>query len=212
MKRFVTSLVAFVSGMQVFSSSANTGDAEQKTEPLPFPPEPIGLRPLNYPGENMFAGHRSHSSHSSHRSHRSHRSSSGGSSSYRAPSTSSSSSPTYEFYSGSSSPETPSSNGRILWDSRNYSPTDSGRPALVSPEPSITAPKPKLDDKEKRKLQVMRVQIALKQLGLYNGEIDGILGPKTREAITFFQRVKDLTPNGRMTTETLNALGVKAIQ
>lgn len=58
----------------------------------------------------------------------------------------------------------------------------------------------------------MRVQLALTSLGLYEGTVDGILGPKTREAITFFQTLKDLEPTGRMTTETLNALGVQAVR
>ena len=198
MKRFITSLTAFISSTQSLTATTNSDYAAPDMKPLFNPPEPVSLRPLNYPGENLFAGHRSHSSHSSHRSHRS---SSGGSSSYRAPSTPRYSSPT---------PATSSANS-FYGSGASSNPIDPGRPDLVTPTPGKPKAEIKWTDKEKQKIQVMRVQIALKNLGLYDGEIDGILGPKTREAITFFQKVKDLTPNGRMTTETLNALGVKAV-
>ncbi len=40
------------------------------------------------------------------------------------------------------------------------------------------------------------IQRALKAAGFYDGEIDGEIGPKTRESIREFQRANDLTPDG----------------
>lgn len=122
-----------------------------------------------------------HRSHSSHGSHRSHRSSSGGGGGYTAPAPR----PT---------PAVP----------QNSRPVDKGRPAPVTPSSSMTSA-------EKLKLQVMRVQIELTSRGFYSGNIDGVLGPNTRKAITRFQAQKKLTPSGTMTTDTLNALGIKAV-
>lgn len=45
-------------------------------------------------------------------------------------------------------------------------------------------------------LDVMAVQTALAQLGLYEGKIDGINGPMTKEAIRAFQRINGLAPDG----------------
>lgn len=63
---------------------------------------------------------------------------------------------------------------------------------------------------EKRRLQIMRVQIALTSLGIYDGRIDGVLNPETKTALSMFQTLKGLPGNGLMTTQTLNALGVPA--
>jgi len=65
---------------------------------------------------------------------------------------------------------------------------------------------------EKRRLQIMRVQIALTSLGLYGGRIDGALSSRTQKSLKLFQTVKDLPATGLMTTDTLNALGVPAVQ
>ena len=40
------------------------------------------------------------------------------------------------------------------------------------------------------------IQRALKGAGYYNGDVDGKIGPKTREAIRAFQKDNDLTPDG----------------
>lgn len=58
----------------------------------------------------------------------------------------------------------------------------------------------------------MRVQIALVTLGLYSGPLDGVLNDDTKEALRRFQTVKGIESNGLMTTDTLNALGVPAVQ
>ena len=57
----------------------------------------------------------------------------------------------------------------------------------------------------------MRVQIALTSLGLYNGRVDGIMNSETKRGLEFFQDLKGLPKSGLMTTPTLNALGVPAV-
>lgn len=69
-----------------------------------------------------------------------------------------------------------------------------------------------LSREEKLKLQIMRVQIKLNSLGLYNGVIDGVMGAQTVQALKSFQALKSLPQTGRMTTDTLNALGVPAVK
>lgn len=156
--------------------------------------DPVILRPLNRPGDNLFA---SHSSHSSHASHASHASGSGGG--YRAPYTPQPAIP-------QQAPDSSSS----LYGSGAGRPTDPGRAFQASPEPAQTAPKLSLT--EKRKLQIMRVQIALTSLGLYQGVVDGVLSSGTKESLKMFQNLKGIETSGLMTTETLNALGIPAVQ
>jgi len=65
---------------------------------------------------------------------------------------------------------------------------------------------------EKLKLQIMRVQIKLMSLKLYEGPINGVLGTTTITALKHFQTLKSLPANGQMTTDTLNALGIPAVR
>ena len=44
--------------------------------------------------------------------------------------------------------------------------------------------------------------------GLYNGDIDGLLGPKTRAALRTFQQSEGIPQTGRMDIETLTRLGI----
>lgn len=64
---------------------------------------------------------------------------------------------------------------------------------------------------EKLKLQIMRVQIQLNSLGLYQGSVDGVLGRQTVEALKQFQMIKSLPASGLMTTDTMNALGIPLV-
>ncbi|HXG05342.1 MAG TPA: peptidoglycan-binding domain-containing protein [Candidatus Binatia bacterium] len=57
--------------------------------------------------------------------------------------------------------------------------------------------------------QVRAAQQALKDKGLYDAEVDGIMGPKTREAIREFQKKENLKETGRLDAETLARLGVE---
>jgi peptidoglycan hydrolase-like protein with peptidoglycan-binding domain len=50
------------------------------------------------------------------------------------------------------------------------------------------------------------VQIFLKESGFDPGPIDGVLGPKTREAIKRFQIKKELKPTGEIDEQTFNRI------
>ena len=50
------------------------------------------------------------------------------------------------------------------------------------------------------------IQSALKNAGLYAGEVDGKIGPKTKAAIEEFQKANNLTPDGKVGTKTWASL------
>ena len=52
------------------------------------------------------------------------------------------------------------------------------------------------------------IQRALSKAGYNPGPIDGVIGRETMEALTRFQKARDL-PAGKVTMETLQALGVR---
>jgi len=54
--------------------------------------------------------------------------------------------------------------------------------------------------------------MALTGIGLYSGAIDGVLGEETKTALKRFQVIKSFKADGLMTTDTLDALGVAAVQ
>ena len=56
--------------------------------------------------------------------------------------------------------------------------------------------------------EVRTIQTKLKRWGYYNGEVDGIFGSKTREAVIYFQRQNGLTADGIVGNNTLQALGM----
>src|SRR5262245_33984991 len=53
---------------------------------------------------------------------------------------------------------------------------------------------------------VKKVQKDLKDKGYYHGNIDGILGPNTREALRRYQKKENLQGDGRLTRETWDHL------
>ena len=55
---------------------------------------------------------------------------------------------------------------------------------------------------------VQAVQTELTQLGYYNGPVDGIFGPTTRDAVTKYQIDKQLDVTGSLSPDTLQSLGV----
>lgn len=136
---------------------------------------------LNKTVSHRLAAHRSHSSHRSHRS-----SSGGGYSSYTAPQ------PVY----------TPPATKK----------TTTHDPLGQQQRPSQSYPSNKKKIKGTKadvKNIVMQVQLALLLEGLYKGEIDGVMGPTTRQAINAFKKKNNITSKALLGTETLNALGVK---
>jgi peptidoglycan hydrolase-like protein with peptidoglycan-binding domain len=50
------------------------------------------------------------------------------------------------------------------------------------------------------------IQTALKNLGLYSGDIDGVIGPKTKDAIKAFQSQNGLEADGKVGPKTWAAL------
>lgn len=51
-----------------------------------------------------------------------------------------------------------------------------------------------------------QIQTALKNAGFYDGEIDGVIGPKTKEAIQKFQERNDLSVDGVVGSRTWEKL------
>jgi peptidoglycan hydrolase-like protein with peptidoglycan-binding domain len=52
------------------------------------------------------------------------------------------------------------------------------------------------------------VQALLQQMGYYRGEVDGLLGPLTREALTGYQADQGLTTTAAIDEPTLDSLGM----
>jgi len=57
---------------------------------------------------------------------------------------------------------------------------------------------------------VRRVQMSLRILGYYTGQIDGIIGPGTRRAIEKYRWDKGLNAANVIDAELLNSLGIAA--
>ena len=56
--------------------------------------------------------------------------------------------------------------------------------------------------------EVRTIQTKLKRWGYYSGNVDGIYGNKTVEAVKYFQRKNNLTVDGIAGTKTLKAMGI----
>ncbi|MEZ5810863.1 MAG: peptidoglycan-binding protein [Rhizobiaceae bacterium] len=56
---------------------------------------------------------------------------------------------------------------------------------------------------------VQRVQEVLSELDLYTGSVDGIAGPKTRDAIRSYRRIIGLEPSDAIDDDLLDQLGTK---
>lgn len=121
-----------------------------------------------------------HRSHSSHSSHRSHRSSSSGSYNYSTPS---------------------------------YSmPKYNSDPLGQKPKINKSIPKSTTsanDNSNYRKKIIRQVQTVLLLEGLYNDVVDGIMGPKTREAINKFKKKYNIQSSSLLGPDVLNKLGIK---
>ena len=55
---------------------------------------------------------------------------------------------------------------------------------------------------------VTQIQKKLKSWGFYNGEIDGVFGSRTENAVVAFQKQNGLTADGVVGSQTLSALGM----
>ena len=56
--------------------------------------------------------------------------------------------------------------------------------------------------------EVTQIQTKLKRWGYYNGNIDGIYGNQTLQAVKYFQRKNGLTQDGIAGPKTLAAMGL----
>jgi peptidoglycan hydrolase-like protein with peptidoglycan-binding domain len=56
--------------------------------------------------------------------------------------------------------------------------------------------------------QVRQAQKVLKEKGFDVGEVDGVLGPRTRKALIAFQRQQRLEASGQIDQQTASALGI----
>jgi len=184
MSKFVKTLALFVAGLQILPSKGSFAQTSSMTSADEDMLKAVSLQPLNGSSDNLFASHASHSSHRSHASHSSHYSGSGGGSSiYSAPSVVSPPARAVEV----TTPSVPLS--------------ELSGPADVS-----------LSRTEKLRLQVVRVQIKLHGLGLYDGTISGVFDATTRQALKIFQKIKSLPEDGLMTTASMNALGIPVVK
>ncbi len=77
-------------------------------------------------------------------------------------------------------------------------------PAVQETAPAVAAPFVKPD--------VKSVQQALTNAGLYKGKIDGVLGPKTKQAIKNFQTQNSLTADGKVGPKTWEKLATYLTQ
>jgi hypothetical protein len=84
-----------------------------------------------------------------------------------------------------------------------------------TPPPRVTRPGHRstvpLTETEKLRLQVMQVQLKLGGLGLYEGAIDGMMNPELVDGVRHFQTLKGMRDSGLLTTGTLAALGIQAL-
>ena len=73
-------------------------------------------------------------------------------------------------------------------------PTDNAEPAPNG----VPQPDPK----------VRTAQMELTELGYYNGPVDGVFGPTTRDAVAKYQIAKQLNVTGSLSPDTLQSLGI----
>jgi len=56
--------------------------------------------------------------------------------------------------------------------------------------------------------EIQAVQMQLARLGYYNGSIDGVFGPSTRDAVAKYQIANQLNVTGSLSPDTLRSLGL----
>ena len=79
---------------------------------------------------------------------------------------------------------------------------DADNVASLQPEPShhwLSAANLSKDD-------IRWAQVELRVRGLYNGSLDGVAGPETKQALLTFQQSNSLEPTARLDQETADAL------
>ena len=89
--------------------------------------------------------------------------------------------------------------GDPYWYDYPYYGYDDGDYSDTQASPSEAAP---------AEQTIVAVQQELAKLGFYHGQIDGLVGPETRQAISWFQSVEKLTVTGGIDEATLNTLQI----
>jgi len=181
-----------------FSLASNVAAESAIITPVDGEVSPDGLiaSDLNLSVSYVLAGHRSHSSHASHASHRS-----SSSRAYRTP-VAPVPSPIPSYNTPSSHP---AYGAPSIPTSRNGLPSQQPRP-----ENSYSSRKQKsTKDIDKRKNVIMRVQLTLQYGGYYDGPVDGVMGPSTRNAIKRYKNSVGLHGDSVLDARTLNFLGIK---
>ena len=74
--------------------------------------------------------------------------------------------------------------------------------AVLPPEGMAPGMDSMADSGNLEKPSIQNIQEALKNAGLYNGEVDGVLGPKTKKAVREFQTMNNLSADGKVGRKT----------
>lgn len=144
---------------------------------------------LNSPLPVWLAQHRSHASHASHGSHRSS--------------------------AGTSVPRVVAP--RVIAPQpsiqRSEPLSQPSRPSQSIPQSTSPTDKAKLladtiNNKAKLKNVVMRIQLTLQISGHYKGNIDGVMGDATRQAINNYRQEKGIPQSQTLDVQTLDSLGI----
>jgi len=86
----------------------------------------------------------------------------------------------------------------VVVENSSAASTDVAEPAMApAPEETVTG-----------KPSNKQIQQALKNAGLYDGKVDGTIGPKTKKAIEAFQSQNGLKADGKVGRKTWKALSV----
>jgi hypothetical protein len=87
------------------------------------------------------------------------------------------------------------------------SPTVEGTAVVTDPEPMAAAKiEPALPPGPPYKPTSQQIQQALKHAGFYTGNVDGKMGPMTKEAIEEFQKTNNLEADGKVGPKTWSLL------
>ena len=190
MKKITRALTSAISAAFAVSSIATESDKSVENT------EVSGFQGLFFDGQAnsddmpmYLAAHKSHSSHGSHGSHRS----SSGSSPRPAP---------IPNYPAPTAPKpAPKQEKKSDPLGQQAKPVQTYKPAI----PDLPELK---NNASARAAVIRRVQLVLMIQGDYDGSIDGVMGPKTRDAIDLYKIKRGLQRGGYLDKATLDALGV----
>jgi len=85
--------------------------------------------------------------------------------------------------------------------------TEPAKPAPVAPrEPAPARSQPSAPEPDNEGMTIYELQDRLAALGYKPGGVDGVLGPRTLDALKKFQGDKNLAVTGTLNAETIRAL------